>query len=153
MRDAEGTTMDDETLPLPPTPAPPGVPHIYVINSDEEFLETIGDLLSDARVRVTLEQMRPNIEVTVANLRSAQPDLLILDVVPHRADAQLLLDRMRADPELGQIPVLAASTNSDLAERVAASYAPLVCAVLPKPFEVEEFFATLRHLKVPLQVP
>jgi DNA-binding response OmpR family regulator len=145
--------MDDEALPLPPTPAPPGVPHIYVINSDEEFLETIGDLLTDVRVRVTLEQMRPNIEVTVANLHSAQPDLLILDVVPHRRDAQWLLERMGADLELSQIPVLAASTNSGLAEQVAATYAPLVRAVLPKPFDVEEFFATLRHLKVPLQVP
>ncbi len=145
--------MDEESLPLPPTPAPPGVPHIYVINSDEEFLETIGELLEDSRLRVTLEQMRPNIEVTVENLRSAQPDLLILDIVPRGHDAQLLLDRMLRDEELRQIPVLAASTNPGLAEQVAARYQPLVRDLLPKPFEVDEFFATLRRLQVPLSVP
>jgi len=148
----EGSTMDDETLPLPPTPAPPGLPHIYVVNSDEVFLETIGELLTDVRVRVTLEQMRPNIEVTLANLRSAQPDLLILDIVPRRNDAQLLLERMHGDPELSQIPVLAASTSPRLAEQVAAAYRPLVRDLLPKPFDLDEFFATLRRLKVPLHV-
>lgn len=144
--------MDDESVPLPPTPAPPGMPHIYVINSDEEFLETIGDLLQDSRVRVTLEQMRPNIEVTLANLRSAQPDLLILDIVPHRHGAQLLLDRMLHDDELRQIPVLAASTNPGLAEQIAATHQPLVRDVLPKPFDFDEFFATLRRLEVPISV-
>jgi DNA-binding response OmpR family regulator len=145
--------MDDQTAPLPPTPAPPGIPHIYVINSDEVFLETIGDLLQDSRVRVTLEQMRPNIEVTMANLRSARPDLLILDVVPRRSDAQMLLERMLHDEELSRIPVLAASTNPGLAEQVAAKYQPLVRDLLPKPFDFDEFFATLRRLKVPISVP
>ncbi len=37
--------------------------------------------------------------------------------------------------------------------QVAATYSPLVRDVLPKPFDVEEFFAMLRRLKVPLQVP
>jgi hypothetical protein len=37
--------------------------------------------------------------------------------------------------------------------QVAAIYSPLVRDVLPKPFDVDEFFATLRRLKVSLQVP
>jgi DNA-binding response OmpR family regulator len=144
--------MDDKSLPLPPTPAPPGLPHIYVINSDEEFLETIGDLLSDVRVRVTLEQMRPNVEVTLANLRSARPDLLILDLVPHRGDAEDLLSRMEADADLRALAVLAASTNPRLAERTTEAHPDLVRAILPKPFDMDELFNLLRQLKVPIQV-
>lgn len=143
--------MDDQSLPLPPTPAPPGLPHIYVINSDEAFLETIGDLLQDARVRVTLEQMRPNIAVTLENLRSAKPDLLILDIVPHRRDALLLLEHMLVDAELCQIPILAASTNPTLAEQIARTYQPLVRDVLRKPFDIEVFIQTLQRLQVPIQ--
>jgi CheY-like chemotaxis protein len=145
--------MDDETLPLPPTPPRDGRPHIYVINSDEEFLETIGDLLADSRVQVTLEQLRPNVEVTVGNLHSGNPDLLILDVVPNRRDAAILLERLQADPGLSTLPVLAASTNPALAERMARLYPELVREVLAKPFDVDDFFATLRRLQVPVYVP
>lgn len=147
--------MEDQTnghsLPLPPTPAPPGLPHIYVINSDEAFLETIGDLLQDARVRVTLEQMRPNIAVTLENLHSARPDLLILDIVPHRRDPLLLLEHMLVDADLCQIPILAASTNPALAEQIAQTYRPLVRDVLRKPFAIEVFIQTLQRLQVPIQ--
>jgi hypothetical protein len=36
---------------------------------------------------------------------------------------------------------------------VAATYRPLVRDVLPKPFDLDEFFATLRRLKVRIHVP
>ena len=60
---------------------------------------------------------------------------------------------MLRDEALRRIPVLAASTNPGLAEQVAATYQPLVRDLLPKPFDFDEFFATLRRLKVPISVP
>lgn len=133
-------------LPLPPTAEVDGQPHIYVINSDPSFLEMIGELLADTRVRVTLEQMRPNMLVTVDNLRSAQPDLLILDVVPFRGDAEQLLDLLRDDEELNELPVLLASTSAGSAERLAERFDDLVRDVLPKPFNLDDFFARLERL-------
>ena len=67
-----------------------------------------AELLADARVRVTLEQLRPNVAVTADNLRSARPDLLLLDVVPFRNDADLLLDHLEADEDMRGLPVLLA---------------------------------------------
>ena len=137
-------------LPLPPSAELEGPPHVYVINSDPSFLEMIGELLADTRVRVTLEQMRPNVLVTVDNLRSARPDLLILDVVPYRGDAEQLLDYLRDDDELHELPVLLACTSAGIAERLAERHADLVRDVLPKPFDLDEFFTLLERLLPPM---
>lgn len=137
-------------LPLPPSPEPDGPPHVYVINSDPSFLEMVGELLADTRVRVTLEQLRPNVLVTVDNLRSAQPDLLILDVVPYRGDAEQLLDELRDDDDLNELPVLLACTSAGIAERLAERFPDLVRDVLPKPFDLDEFFTRLERLLPPL---
>jgi CheY-like chemotaxis protein len=137
-------------LPLPPSPEPDGPPHVYVINSDPGFLDMISELLADTRVRVTLEQMRPNVLVTVDNLRSAQPNLLILDVVPYRGDAEQLLDHLRDDDDLNELPVLLACTSAGIAERLAERFPDLVRDVLPKPFDLDEFFTRLERLLPPL---
>lgn len=125
---------------LPPSPGCGDLPHIYVINSDPEFLEMVGDLLEDVRARVHLEQMRPNIAVTLDNLRSARPDLLLLDVVPYRDDARLLLERIAADEDLRHMPIILASTSVGVAERLAGAFGTHVLDVLPKPFDLDDFF-------------
>jgi len=137
---------DDRALPLPPVPTDDDRPRIYIINSDEAFLEMMADLLTDTRAQVTLEQMRPNVAVTLDNLRSARPDLLILDVVPVRTDAATLLDAIEDDDDLRELPVMLASTSPGLAERLADAHPSLVRDVLPKPFDLDAFFAKLRRL-------
>ena len=139
---------DDNTLPLPPFHPDDGRPLVYVVNSNEEFLEMIADLLSDSRAEVVLEQMRPNVEVTLENLRSAHPDLLILDIVSHQKDGPILLARIAADAELQHLPVMLASTNPRVAEQLAGTYANVVRDVLPKPFDLDDFFAKLNQLVV-----
>jgi DNA-binding response OmpR family regulator len=151
-RNEELMPEDEDTLPLPPTPAPDGKPHVYVINSDPTFLEMIADLLADTRAHVTLEAMRPNIEVTLDNLRSARPDLLLLDVVPFRNDAEPLLERMEADDELRHVPVMVASTSPKAAEAAANAHAALVRDILPKPFDLGDFYAKLEGLVAGIQV-
>src|SRR5262249_60095530 len=104
-------TANDQIPVLPPMPSPDGRPHIYVMNSDSDFLTMINALLEDARVHVTLEQLRPNVEVSLDNLRAARPDLVILDVTPYPRDAIELLEHMQRDYELKRLPVLVASTT------------------------------------------
>ena len=133
-------------LPLPPAPVADDAPHVYVINSDAEFLEMIAVLLEDTRARFTLEQMRPNVAVTVDNLRSARPDLLLLDVVPYREDADLLLDYLEEVEELSALPVLLASTAPGVAARVAERHGAFVRDILAKPFEIDAFYDLLSRL-------
>lgn len=130
----------------PPSPDSSALPMIYVVNSDPNFLEMIGVLLEDVRVRIHLEQMRPNVAVTVDNLRSAKPDLLILDVVPYENDAQLLLERVSVDSELSHMPILLASTSTGVAEKLANTYGDQVLDVLPKPFDLDDFYLKLSRL-------
>ena len=136
------------TLPLPPTRPDDGRPLVYIINSNPEFLEMIGELLADSRATVMLEQLRPNVEVSVQNLRSAHPDLLILDIVAHEKDGPILLARIAADEELSHLPVMLASTNPRVVEELANTHPNVVRDILPKPFDLEDFFAKLNRLVV-----
>lgn len=137
---------DDNTLPLPPTAAHDSRPHIYVINGDEDFLAMMRDLLTDASVHVSVELMRPNVEVTLANLRSARPDLVIVDVTPYPDSARNLLAALATADDLRHLPVMLASTNPGLAERVADDYSDFVRDVLPKPFDLQDFYLKLHQL-------
>ncbi len=134
-------------LPWPPLAQRNGLPLIYVINSDAEFLEMVADLLADSQVTTALEQLRPDISTTLANLRTARPSLLLLDVIPFRPDAEKLLAAMEADPDLRRVPTIVASTSARVAERAAAAHPQLVRDILPKPFGLDEFYETLgRHV-------
>jgi CheY-like chemotaxis protein len=134
---------DDDILPLPPTPAAPGLPHLYVLNDNPEFLELIREILEDTRIRVTVEQMRPNVSVTRDNLRAAQPDFVLVDVVPYRDDAARLLAELAATPDMHDLPIMLASTSPQVAEALAQQYPGQVREVLSKPFEFDDLFAKL----------
>lgn len=138
---------------LPPSPGPNDLPNIYVVNSDSDFLEMIGSLLDDVRVHVHLEEMRPNVAVTLDNLRAAKPDLLILDVIPYLDDARLLLERIAADDQLAHLPIMLASTSAGVAEKLADAYANQVCDVLSKPFDLDDFYVKLSRILVGVRIP
>jgi CheY-like chemotaxis protein len=135
----------DETLPLPPLPEE-RTSHVYVVNSNPDFLEIIRDVLADVHLHVTVEELRPNVQVTLDNLRAARPDLLLLDVVPFHADARRLLDALNQSEDLAGLPVLLASTSASAAEQLAGEYPSLVRDVLPKPFDLDVLYTKLRKL-------
>jgi CheY-like chemotaxis protein len=142
-------TAADTPLPLPPTPAPDDKQLLYVLNSNPEFLDLIRDILSDAQLRVVVEQLRPNPQVTLDNFRSARPDLILLDLVPFQSDAATLLEALSEAADLQALPVLLASTNARAAEALASRFAQHVVEVLPKPFELDKFYGLLtKHLGV-----
>jgi CheY-like chemotaxis protein len=134
---------NDDSMPLPPTPAAPGLPHLYVLNESPDYLDLIRAILEDTRLHVTVEQMRPNVAVTRDNLRAAQPDLVLLDVLPYRDDAARLLAELAATPDLKDLPIMLASTSPEVAEALAQQHPEQVREVLSKPFDLDDFFAKL----------
>ena len=139
----------DDALPLPPQPDPDGRPLLYVVNSNPEFLDLIREILEDVNLRVVVEQLRPNPEVTLDNFRTAQPNLLLLDYVPFMADAETLLKALHDSADLRALPVLLASTSQRAAQQLAHQFSRQVVDVLPKPFELDELYRLLRqHLSV-----
>lgn len=140
----------DEPMPLPPRPAADGKPLLYVLNNNAEFLELIREVLADVNLRVVVEQLRPNPEVTLENFRSSQPDLILLDYVPFISDARYLLEALRASADLRKLPVLLASTSPQAATALADQFSGQIIDVLPKPFELEELYRLVRQfLSVP----
>jgi CheY-like chemotaxis protein len=122
------------------------LPHVYVLDADPAFLEVAADLLVEANVRATLELMSGRSGEVLGRLRAARPDLVVVDVAPHHGDAGGLLAAMAGAGTLAAIPILLASTNPPSAQRLAQAHAALVRAILPKPFDLDDFFAVLRRL-------
>jgi CheY-like chemotaxis protein len=77
-------------------------------------------------------------------VRTAKPDLLILDVNMPGAGGVEALREIRGDPELADLRVLLLSGSVDLAvgwpEEIGAD------AHLPKPFQIDELKSTVRAL-------
>ncbi|HEV8190703.1 MAG TPA: hypothetical protein VGP82_04355 [Ktedonobacterales bacterium] len=140
-------------LPLPLVALHGRLPLVYAVNSDAEFLQIVADLLADSQVTVALEQMRPDIAATLANLRRAHPSLLLLDVIPFRSEAERLLAAIEADADLRRMAIILASTNPRSGEQVAAAYPQLVRAILPKPFSLDEFYETLSRYVAGIHKP
>ena len=136
--------MPSDTAPPPSAPAP--LPHIYVLNAELSFLILMGDLLQQKGVHVTLEQLQPQVHVTLTHLRAAAPGLVLLDAPPTRPEPAQCLAGMAADAKLRQLPVVLTSTTPDLATRLADQYPALVRATLPKPFDLDVLYQTLGRL-------
>jgi CheY-like chemotaxis protein len=136
--------MPSDTDPLPSAPAP--LPGIYVLNADPSFLTLMGDLLPQKGVHVTLEQLQPHVDATLAHLRAAAPDLVLLDAPPTRPEPAQCLAGMAADAELRRLPVVLTSTTPVLTTRLSDQYPALVRATLPKPFDLDVLYQTLGRL-------
>lgn len=76
----------------------------------------------------------------LAKLRSAQFDLVVLDLMMPRMDGWALRRAMLSDPSLAQIPVIIVSA----AEHMAPP--PKVSAFVPKPLDLDRFARVVHEL-------
>jgi CheY-like chemotaxis protein len=77
---------------------------------------------------------------------SPKPDLILLDLNMPRVDGRQVLERVREDPEISRIPVIALTT-SDEEEDVLRSYDLGCKSFIKKPVEIETFIQTIRELQ------
>ena len=74
-----------------------------------------------------------------------QANLIILDLSLGEPSAALdLIGELRRNPPTRTLPVIVNSTNDRLLERLAEPLRDLGCIVLAKPFELDDFFASIR---------
>jgi two-component system, chemotaxis family, response regulator Rcp1 len=74
------------------------------------------------------------------------PDLVILDLNLPRMDGKEVLQEIKGDPGLRQIPVLMLTTSA--AERdIVDAYASHVNAYITKPIDLDEFVAVVSSIK------
>ena len=75
-----------------------------------------------------------------------RPDLIILDLNLPKLDGREVLERIKADPNLQQIPVIILSTSN--AERdVIAAYNHHANCYLTKPTDLDDFFELVREIE------
>ncbi len=128
------------TIPMgAPEHAQRGRPHIFVVNGAPEFLNLMRELLQDEDYNVTTTNFIP---ATFAQIGSAQPDVLIIDLVVGRRAGWDLLETLHADAATAGIPVITVSTDRGQltrAKELAARYG--VTALLQKPFDLDDMLA------------
>jgi CheY-like chemotaxis protein len=75
-----------------------------------------------------------------------RPDLIILDLNLPKIDGFQLLEEMKADARLRNIPVIVVS-GSDRASDIARAYDLQIAAYLVKPINVDDYFSAIRAVK------
>ena len=119
---------------------------IAVIDDDEAMRDLLAEVLAD-------EGYEPLVftdsEATLLALGVQPPDALIMDLrLPPPLDGWALLALLRADPALHDLPVLVCTGDERAVQDQAAVLERPGCAVLAKPFDLDDLLATLVRLGV-----
>ena len=75
-----------------------------------------------------------------------RPDLVLLDLNLPRKDGRELLDEVKLDPELRQIPVIVL-TSSEAEQDVRRAYKAHANCYLTKPIQMDEFVKKIRSVE------
>lgn len=116
--------------------------HVFAIDGSPELLNLIRDLFQEEGYNVTTTNYVPT---SFAQIETAHPDALIVDIVVGQQTGWELLEQLEADADTTGIPVLVVSTDPRLLTRArnqAARYG--THRYLEKPFDVA---ALLRHIQ------
>ena len=118
---------------------------VLLIEDEPNIIEAISFILSRDGWTVHTHE---DGETAMRKIQALPPDLIILDVMlPGRSGFEILRD-IRADPLLGDIPVMmltakGQSKDRDLAERLGANH------FMTKPFSNSEVRENVRNLIAP----
>jgi two-component system response regulator VicR len=91
--------------------------HIFVVNGSPDFLDVVRDLLQDEDYNVTTTNFVPR---TFQQIETAQPALLIVDLIHGEMAGWDLLAELRHEAATRDIPVILVSTSERLLEKAEA---------------------------------
>jgi len=119
---------------------------IVVIDDDEAIRDLLAELLAD-------EGYEPLVfadgAAALRALADQPPDALILDLrLPPPLDGWAFLAHLRVDPALRTLPVLVCTGDKRAVRDQTTVLDRPGCAVLAKPFDLDDLLALLVHLGV-----
>jgi two-component system, chemotaxis family, chemotaxis protein CheY len=114
---------------------------VLVVEDDEDLNRCIEDLLARHGFRVVAA--RDPVEAWERLQSGPRPAAILVDLLTPRMQGADFVARLRRDPRLAIIPLLAMSADDD-----AARQPPRVERFLRKPFTATELFDALRYLGV-----
>ena len=116
---------------------------ILVVEDDPPMQRLVGEVLANAgfvtRVAGTRHQINAEFN------RPPLPDLLLLDVSLPDADGFAILERIRGNPRIANLPVVMLTAKSDVAD-VARGLALGADGYVTKPFEVPVLLTAVRSV-------
>jgi two-component system cell cycle response regulator len=125
------------------TPAP--APKILVADDDQALSRTLSWILKENGYDVLTA---PGGEHLFEHLQAEPIDLLLLDIMMPKVDGLQLLQRVKADPQYKDLPVLMISSMPP-EEASVRSLGLGAADFIPKPFRVRELLARVKaHLRV-----
>lgn len=123
------------------TGAGPGQ-HVLVVEDEPNIAEAVRFILARDGWRVSTHDGAGDV---LAALRSARPDLLVLDVMLPGQSGYDILAALRADPATAGLPVLMLTARGQERDRVAAERAG-ADRFMAKPFDNAALRAAVREL-------
>ncbi len=109
---------------------------VAVVNDDTLFLELMHDLLTEEGYRAVIWKEG---DKAYNMIKEHRPVLVILDIrMEHPDTGWMVLELMRLDPETAHIPVIICSADTSRIREKEAYLREKGCAVLEKPFLLED---------------
>lgn len=119
------------------------VRRVVVIDDDPAFLRLMRDVLPLAACEAIGET---DPQLALALIRTHRPDLAIIDLRFKSEPAGIrIIDEIRADPDLRDLPIMACSADVQLLRERAEWLRARGCTVMEKPFDLDDFLAIVRR--------
>jgi CheY-like chemotaxis protein len=125
---------------------------ILLVEDSPDDIMLTEEALKDAKIANELNSVMDG-EAALAYLRAEEPytdrklpALVILDLNLPKKDGRQVLQEIKSDDDLKQIPVVVLSTSA-ASEDISLSYRQHVNAYIQKPVDFDEFIRTVRTLE------
>ena len=122
-------------------------PRITVVNDNPEFLELIGEILTDERYATSLIDGEEH--DAVEGIRRSEPDVLMIDLRmgDERLTGWTVAQEVRRDPTLRELPILLCTADLAGLEAVRDELESTErTAVLVKPFGIDTLIRSIDSL-------
>jgi chemotaxis family two-component system response regulator Rcp1 len=125
---------------------------ILLVEDNPADVRLTREVLENGRVATRLNVVQDG-EEALAFIRregeyaeSPRPKLVLLDLNLPKKDGREVLQELKADPDLGRIPVIVLTTSAAETD-IERSYALRANCVITKPMDLEEFFSVVRMIE------
>jgi putative two-component system response regulator len=116
--------------------------HVLAVDDQEQNLELLDEMLSDAGYRVTRAQ---DGEAALGAVEREPPDCIVLDIMMPRLDGYEVCARLKANPRTRFIPVVMLTALAEITDKVRGLEVG-ADDFLNKPVRREELLARIRSL-------
>jgi len=111
--------------------------NILVVDDTPANLRLLVNLLTENGYKV---RAVPRGKLALAGIKQSMPDLILLDIMMPEMDGYEVCEKLKADPETKEIPVIFISAINEVLDKVKA-FAVGGVDYISKPFQVEEVLA------------